>query len=167
MNGKELDRTWAWSHVEAYTDGSLKGEDRARMEGVLNADAQLAGAVDRAAQLRFSLTRMRLPKPPRGLLGRLLAVPARRRPLQFLAAPLGTVAIAFIVALIVSMGPTPRDETTQAVEEFALAMSYLQRSAEITRNKVGDYVGSGLVSAVTVSRQSLEGVGIDSDENGG
>jgi hypothetical protein len=46
-------------------------------------------------------------------------------------------------------------------------MSYLQRSAEITRNKVGDHVGSGLVSALTVSRQSLEGVGIDSDENGG
>jgi hypothetical protein len=101
------------------------------------------------------------------LLGRLLAVPARRRPLQFLAAPLGTLAIAFIVALIVSTRPTPEDQTTRAVEEFALAMSYLQRSAEITRNKMGDRVGSGLVSALTVSRQSLEGVGIDSDENGG
>jgi hypothetical protein len=167
MNGKELDRTWAWSQVEAYTDGSLKGEDRERMQRVLSSDIALAGAVDRAGQLRISLTRIRLPGPPRGLLGRLLAVPARRRPLQFLAAPLGTLAIALIVALIVSTRPTPEDQTTRAVEEFALAMSYLQRSAEITRNKMGDRVGSGLVSALTVSRQSLEGVGIDSDENGG
>jgi anti-sigma factor RsiW len=165
----ELNRTWAWSQVESYVDGSLERDDRLRMERIVESDQALAAAVGRARQVQRALRRAQPRKPATSLIFRLLAVPTRPGSLRFFAAPVGALAVAFIVSLLVLMQPEPQDPAAEAAEEFALAMAYLQRSAQITRDEVSNRVGSGLVSALLVSRASMEDVeiGQDDDENGG
>ena len=51
-----------------------------------------------------------------------------------------------------------------AIADFELAMSYLHKSARLTRSEVTGQVGTGLQDAWTLSRESLER---SMKENGG
>jgi len=156
---KDARADWAWTQIEAMADDSLTGEERVRMEAALASDPDLRAAVDRAHRLGAELRRLPRPRPPRGLLGRLLAVPGRSESAwPMLAAPLGAMAVAALAALLVaSVRQAPPDPSpeAEAVREFVLAMTYLQRSAVVTRDEVGGQVGQSLASVLMASRESL------------
>jgi anti-sigma factor RsiW len=174
MKQKDLDKDPALPGIEAMADGSLRGDQRRRMREAMLRDTALRAAVERASSVHAGLRQLRAAPVPAGLLRRLLAVPGTspRRPVvwSWIALPVaGIAAAAAVTVLIVSRPATETvadDQRQMAVRDFALAMTYLQKSAAHTGDEVTGIVGAGLLSAFTASRDSLLNEDSD-DDNGG
>lgn len=167
----ELNTEWAWTQVEAWADGSLRGAGRARMREALSEDAELRAAVTRAIAVRRAVASVRPPAPPAGLQRRLLAIPGSSPGAwRWVAAPALGAAIAIVAAVVVLRTPvsevprTPVSEPPAAVvsaeqaaalHEFEVAMRYLRIGAERSGDQVTDVVGSSLRDALVASRDSL------------
>ena len=165
----DLRNEWAWSQVEAMADGGLDKAETERMSKAMADDPDLRRAYDRARSVRDALRRHRLPATPRGLLSRLLAVASRDRPnFSFLSVSVGALAVAFIAAVLINVSyQQAAEEQAEAMREFTIAMTYLNRSADYTRVTVRDRVSTELVEALAASRDSLAEVDISRDQNGG
>jgi anti-sigma factor RsiW len=159
MTTPDIDGDWAWSQVEAWADGTLDADDRARMRAALEADPALRAAVGRAAEVHGAL-RHRAPAPlPAGLRRRLLAIPGPPTfRLAWVALP--AAAAAALVAAFVMLAPRPvappPDERLAAIQDFETAMYYLRKSARIANREVTTVVGTELRDAVEISRESLD-----------
>jgi len=174
MTRKDLKNEWARLQIEAYVDGSLDAEDRDRMQAAMAGNAQLRESVERARAVHGQLRTLAGQGAPRALLWRLLAIPrSAPRPAAgpswaWVAAPVMAAALVAVVAIrfggpAAPVAPAP-DPRAAAVQEFALAMAYLQRSAEVTQRNVNGAVVFGFNEALTVGRDAvLE----DESENGG
>jgi anti-sigma factor RsiW len=167
MTSRDLSNEWARAHVEACADGSLSKDSRARMDAALAADPALRAAAERAVAVRCALRESGAAPLPAGLRARLLAIPGRSQPawrswaVAAAAVAVAVVAVALWVRPTVAPSPDPR---VVAVQEFELAMRYVQKSARITRDEVTSAVGTGLRDAFAASREALER---DTDETGG
>ena len=170
MTQRELNEEWARTQLEAWADDSLTGESRARMEAVIAADPLLAAAAERAVAVRRALRESAPVSMPRGLRGRLLAIPgqAPRARRSFLVPALVSAAAAAVaVALWFRPEPPtpPVDPQVAAVtQDVEIAMRYLQKTASITQRHVTSAVGTGFSDAFTVTREALEK---DIEETGG
>jgi hypothetical protein len=159
MKQKDLNDAWAWARIEAMADGSLDCAARLRMHEAMRRDTDLDLAVSRAAAVRRGLRSMGGPPVPGGLLGRLLAVPSARHGRSWSwswAAVPASVAVAAVVAVML-YGPRSADEEARlaAVQEFNVAMYYLQKSVAIANRKVEDEVGTGVYGAIAAGRNRL------------
>ena len=170
MTERDLSGEWARTQLEAWADGSLTGESRARMAAAIAADPRLAAAAERAVAVQRAL-RASPPAPmPPGLRRRLLAIPSRSprtRRTFFVPALASAAAAVAVVAVALWLTPelaAPIDpRAVAAAQELETAMRYLQRSARVTRH-VTSAVGTGLRDALAVSREALTE---DTDETGG
>ena len=164
----DLNDEWARTQLEAWADGSLEGESRARMAAAIAADPQLAAAADRAAAVQRGLRAQPHEAMPAGLRRRLLAIPGRSAaaPRSFfwpaMVSAAAAVAVVGVALWFVPAPPLPPDERAAAVQELEVAMRYLQKSARITQGQVTSAVGGGLRDALAATRQAL-----DQDETGG
>lgn len=164
----DLNGEWARTQLEAWADGSLEGESRARMAAAIAADPQLAAAAERAAAVHRALRALPHERVPAGLRRRLLAIPAGSagaRPsywLPSMASAAAAVAVVGVALWLRPDPPAPPDERAAAVQELEVAMRYLQKSARITQGQVTSAVGGGLRDAFAATRQAL-----DQDETGG
>jgi anti-sigma factor RsiW len=163
MAQRDLNEEWARTQLEAWADGSLTGESRARMEAAIAADPLLAAAAERAVAVHRALRESAAVSMPRGLRGRLLAIPSqapRARRSFFVPALVSAAAAAAVVAVALWMRPeppTPVDPRVAAVtQEVETAMRYLQKTASITQGHVTSAVGTGLGDALAVTRGALE-----------
>jgi hypothetical protein len=167
MTEQGLSEEWARSQLEAWTDGSLMGENRRRMAAALAVDPTLRAAAERSAAVQRALRSSRPPRLPAGLRRRLLAIPGRSIWSSFALPVAAGVAVA-IVAAVVVLRPVPpppvEDPRAVAIQEFELAMRYLQKSARMTQTEVTSAVGAGLRDAVAASREALHR---QTDETGG
>ena len=159
----ELDRTWAESQIEAMAEGSLSAEAERRMLAAMDRDEGLKQRVRHAQDLRRMLRGLGAPPVPRGLWWRLWQIPSVDRPRRLNAwAPAGVLATAVVVALGIgglldTQGPAPEDPAaTAAVQDFAIAMAYLQKSTLMASNEVSEAVGSGVLDALAMSRGMLD-----------
>jgi len=158
----ELDRSWAESQIEAMVDGSLSPAAEQRMRMLINADPAIRARVEQARSLRRKLRALGHGPVPRGLLGRLWQIPAAgkpsRSPWMPAAALAGFAAAALAVSLFMSVrGPAPEELARDAaVQDFVVAMAYLQKSVTIAQNEVNQAVGSGMLSALEVSREVMD-----------
>lgn len=159
----ELDKTWAESQIEGMADGTLSPAAEERMRGAMNRHPALAKRVEQARALRRLLGNMDTAPVPRGLLWRLWRIPAEDRARGFgLWAPAGVFATAVIAALGVNLYlGTPEPEFSEAeqvaaVQEFAIAMAYLQKGTLMASNSINDSLGSGVASALNASRGMME-----------
>lgn len=166
MTERDLSEEWARTQLEAWADGSLTRENRERMAAALAADPQLRAAAERAAAVHRALRQLPQAPLPRGLRGRLLAIPGRSAWPVFALPAAAAVAVAVVAALwLRPETPPPIDaERVAAMQDFETAMRYLQRSARITENEVTSALGAGLRDAVATSREAL---GQATDETGG
>ena len=161
-----LESQWAWSRIEAMADDTLTAAERRRMRKAMAADRQLNRAVEDAMSLRGELAHLNRAQVPVALRRRLLSIPGDRpqAPAGFLPV---AVAIAAVVAVLVGLAvllqraPAPAPAAAaqaqakaEAVEDFAVAMTYLRRSAVITSAEVSTAVGDGLRDAMAVSREA-------------
>jgi anti-sigma factor RsiW len=167
MTERDLGEEWARSQLEAWADGSLTGESRERMAAALAADSKLRAAAERAVAVRRAL-RSSPPAPlPAGLRGRLLAIPGRSVRPSF-AVPVAAGVAAAVVAAALWLAPAPPppvdEQRIVALQEFAVAMRYLQKSARIAQSEVTEAVGAGLRDALAASR---EAIGRETEETGG
>jgi anti-sigma factor RsiW len=164
----DLNGEWARTQLEAWVDGTLEGESRARMAAAIAADPQLKAAAERAAAVRRALRALPQEPVPAGLRRRLLAIPARsgatRRPLLWpaLASAAAAAAVVGISLWFAPTPPAPTEEQAAAMQDLEVAMRYLQKSARITQGQVTSAVGGGLRDAFAATRQAL-----DQDETGG
>jgi anti-sigma factor RsiW len=170
MMERDLSGEWARTQLEAWADGSLTGESRARMAAAIAADPLLAAAAERALAVHRAL-RATPPAPmPPGLRRRLLAIPGREPRARSFALPVFASAAAAVAAIAVSVwlrteAPTPVDpRAVAAAQDLETAMHYLQKSARVTQGHVTSAVGTGLRDALAVSREALTE---DTDETGG
>ncbi len=158
----ELENEWARGRIEAMADGSLGRAEARRMRAAMEADPQLRAAVASALRMRIALGRLsRVPVPAR-LRRRLWAVPrparrAARRPAgRVVAAAAATVLVAVIVvAALPRRVPPPPPAQAEAVKNFSIAMTYLQRTATIADRAAARAVGDGFRDALTASRDAL------------
>ncbi|HXS79491.1 MAG TPA: hypothetical protein VN818_04360 [Gammaproteobacteria bacterium] len=160
MTQKDLSEEWAWTQLEAWADGSLTGEGRARMDAAIAADSRLRAAADRAVAVHRALHAAPAIRMPGGLRRRLLAIPRRApraRRSYFIPALASAVAAAAIVATALWLRPEPPVDprVAAATQDFETAMRYLQKSAVITQGHVESAVGTGLRDAFVVSRDAL------------
>jgi hypothetical protein len=170
MMDRDLSEEWARTQLEAWADGSLTGESRARMDAAIAADPLLAAAAERAVAVHRALGASPRPPMPRGLRRRLLEIPGRSPPARraFLLPAAASAAVA-VVAVAVAVWleprvPEPPDPRALAAQEFELAMRYLQKSARSTQGQVTSAVGTGLRDALAASREALAE---HTDETGG
>ena len=157
MTKSDLEMQWARRQVEAMADGTLRNGDKARMSEAMRRDPALRAAVERAGALRDELGRLQPAPVPPGLLRRLLGIPApRARAWRWLAGSVAAAAAAgaFAVLLIRPAAP-PVDPSVVAMQEFVIAMSYLQKTATYTNQEIREAVGFGLLEVVDVSRNSI------------
>lgn len=167
MTDQHLKDEWARSQIEAWADGSLTDANRERMRTALQRDPQLRAAAERAAAVHRALRDTAPASLPRGLRGRLLAIPARQdRVWSRFALPVAVFGVAALAVAVWWQRPVEPtlEERVAAVAELELAMHYIHKSARLTRSGVTGAVGSGLQDAWTVSRESLER---STKENGG
>jgi hypothetical protein len=167
MTERDLNSTWAWTQIEAWVDGSLTRESRERMAHALRADARLKAAVDRAAAVRAALRDGEVAQMPAGLRRRLLVIPAAaQRPLRpfVLTAAAAAVTAVAVGVWLARPAPPPEIDAAVALQEFKLAMRYVQKSARIAEDEVAGAVGTGLRQAFDTSREAL---GRRSEETGG
>lgn len=154
----ELDRAWAETQIEAMADGSLSADAEQRMLAAMERDVDLANQVELARAVKRNLGQLGSVPAPRGLLWRLWRIPQSesRRP-QIAWAPAGVLAAAVVLALTLNVvfGPQETSSLDQAeiaaVQDFAVAVVYLQKSAVIARNEINEAVGSGVLSALSAS----------------
>lgn len=168
MTRMDMNMQWAQRQVEAMADGSLSDGDEARMRQAMERDPALRTAVERAGELREELGRLQPVPVPRELRRRLLGIPARPpRGWQWLAGSVIAAAAAGVFAvLIIRPAPPQVDPSVAAMQEFLIAMSYLQKTAAYTNQEIREAVGFGLREVVDVSRNSI----LDEEsrsENGG
>jgi anti-sigma factor RsiW len=165
---RDLSGEWARTQLEAWADGSLPGDSRARMAAAIAADPLLAAAADRAVAVHRALRASPAVPFPRELRRRLLGIP-RRSPRARRAFWLPVTAAAAVAAVAVAVWlernvPEPASPRELAAQEFEVAMRYLQKSARITQGQVTSAVGTGLRDALATSREALAE---DTDETGG
>ena len=158
-----LDQTWAQSQVEAMADGSLSPDAERRMRAAMERDPRLAASVSAAVEIRQQLRGLANVAVPRGLWWRLWRIPSADRKFSGMSwLPAGAVAalaVAAIGANLFLQSPEPvLDDAAQAaaVQDFAIVVAYLQKSAVMARNEVNDAVGSGVLSALAASRGMLD-----------
>jgi hypothetical protein len=169
MTERELSGEWARTQIEAWADGSLTGDSRARMEAALAADPRLKAAAERAVAVQRAL-RASPAALPRGLRRRLLGIPGRAARARSFALPAFASAMAAVAVVAVALWPRPEPSApidpraVAAAQELETAMRYLQRSARVTQGHVTSAVGTGLRDALAVSREALTQ---DTDETGG
>ena len=163
MTQRDLNEEWARTQLEAWADGSLTGESRARMAAAIATDPRLKAAAERAAAVRRALREPEAVSMPRGLRGRLLAIPGqapRARRSLFVPALVSAGAAAAVVAAVLWLTPQPPgsvDARVAAVtQDVETALRYLQKTASITQGHVSSAVGSGFGDAFTVTREALE-----------
>ena len=170
MTQRDLSEEWAWTQLEAWADGSLAGESRARMEAAIAADPRLEGAAERAVAVHRALHSSPPMAMPPGLRRRLLAIPGRAPHARSFALPAFASAAAAVAVVAGAIWlrpepPAPVDpRVVAAAQELEIAMRYLQKSARITQEHVNGAVGTGLRDAFVVSRDALTQ---DTDETGG
>ena len=169
MTERDLNGEWARTQLEAWVDGSLTGESRARMDAAIAADPRLKSAADRAVAVHRALRASRPESMPPGLRRRLLAIPGRAPRTRSFAWPaFASVAAAAIVAAVLWLRPEPPapvdPQVAAAAQDFETAMRYLQKSARITQGHVTGAVGTGLRDAFVMSRETLAQ---ETDEDGG
>jgi anti-sigma factor RsiW len=171
MTERDLSKEWAWTQLEAWADGSLTGESRARMDAAIAADPRLKGAAERAIAVQRALRASPPAAMPPGLRRRLLAIPrqstrARSFALPaFASAAAAAVAVVAVAIWLTPEPPAPVDpRAVAAAQDLETAMHYLQKSARITQGHVTSAVGTGLRDAFAVSREALAQ---DTDETGG
>jgi anti-sigma factor RsiW len=156
MTDKDLQNEWAWSQIEAYTDGSLEPSARERMLVELANDARLRAAVERAADVQHALRGMRGAPLPRGLRGKLLRIPGRpTMHWSWLAIPVTAAIAAIAIAPLLKSPELQPDPRVAALREFELAMTYVQKTAAIASHEVSGTVGGGVLDALRTSRDSL------------
>lgn len=167
MTHRDLSEEWAWSQLEAWADGSLTGESRARMAAALVANPRLQAAAERAVAVRRALRASSRAPMPAALRWRLLAIPGRSAWPRF-ALPVAAAAAIAVVAIAVSLqpeAPPPLDaQQVAALQDLETAMRYLQKSAVITENEVTTALGSGLRDAIAASQAAI---GQPTNETGG
>ena len=165
MKQTDLNKEWAWSQIEAMADDSLDGIDLRRMQAVMTDDDRLLAAVERARAMHLGLRQVAQAPIPPGMLWRLLGIAkVRSRRGFWIAAPVATAMAAVMVALFTTSPQTPPlDEQNVAVQEFTVAMAYLQRSLEFTNEEVTNVVSQGLRDAISVSRNALGDDEIDNE----
>ena len=156
MKESDTSNDWAWSQIEAMADGSLSADDQQRMRRAIGNDAQLERAVERAKAVRQALRRLPPAPIPRGLSWRLLGINAgsSRQWLWFGTPALATTIAILVAVMLIGPDPVPIDPRAAALEDFRVAMHYLQRTAVFTSNEVTGTVGDGLREAVTTSRDA-------------
>jgi hypothetical protein len=165
MTEHELTNTWARAQIEAWVDGTLTGESRARMAEAIRRDRSLEAAVKRATAVRRALRATAAIAVPSRLRGRLLAIAAPSHSWRAALAAAVTVAAIAAAVWLARPGVEPQpDPRVVAMQEFELAMRYVRKSARITQTEVTSAVGTGLMEAVSASRAALER---DTDETGG
>jgi hypothetical protein len=171
MTQRELNEEWAWTQLEAWADGSLTGESRARMAAAIAADPRLMAAAERAVAVHRALGAAEPATMPSGLRRRLLAIPSRApraRRSYFMPALVSAAAAAAIVATALWLRPEPPPpvdpRVAAATQDFETAMRYLQKSARITEGHVTGAVGTGLRDAYVASRDALAR---ETDKTGG
>jgi hypothetical protein len=159
----DLDNDWARSQVEAAADSSLSPSDAARFREAMAGDESLRQQLQRSLRLKRDLEQLRTTAVPRGLLRKLLGIPAAsaaRRPVghggRLVAASVGVVVAAAAIALLLPPNPPQPsvDEQARAVADFELAMSYLRESTEIANSEVTAALGDGLRRALHASRDT-------------
>jgi anti-sigma factor RsiW len=169
----KLDSAWARTQVEAMVDGNLAEAAEQRMRALMQADPELAAEVERARGLRRELKALRRVTVPRGLGGRLWRIPNEQRPrVSFSWVPATGIAAVASLALTVSIlfgieGQRPSEQELAreaAIQDFAIAMAYLQKSALVARNEVNEAVGAGMMGAWAVGRDAIGQTGLESDE---
>jgi hypothetical protein len=166
----DLDDRWAWSQVEAMADDTLPRADEQRMRAAMAADARLRQAVARAATVRGELKRLaRAPVPP-SQRRRLLQIPnasprADSKRVRLFVPAVGlavaaAAAIAVTALLETSRAPRPAppeaqaQAQAQAVADFAVAMTYLRRSAAIASTDVTTAVRGALPGGREAARDN-------------
>lgn len=172
MTQRDLNEEWAWTQLEAWADGSLTGESRVRMDAAIAADPRLSAAAERAAAVHRALHAAPAVRMPRGLRGRLLAIPTRApraRRSFFIPALASAAAAAAIIAGALWLKPEPAKpppdpRIVAAAQDLETAMRYLQKSAVITQEHVTSAVGTGLRDAFAASRDALAR---ETDKTGG
>jgi anti-sigma factor RsiW len=170
MTQRDLSEEWAWTQLEAWADGSLTGESRARMAAAIAADARLERAAERAVAVQRALLASPPAALPPGLRRRLLAIPGRAPHARSFALPAFASAAAAVAVVAAAIWlrpepPAPVDpRVVAAAQELEIAMRYLHKSARVTQGHVTSAVGTGLRDAVAVSREALTR---DTDETGG
>ena len=171
MTQRDLNEEWARTQLEAWADGSLTGESRERMEAAIAADPSLKAAAERAVAVQRALRESAAVSMPRGLRGRLLAIPGQapraRRSFFVPALVSAAAAAAVVVALWFRTEPPtpPVDPQVAAVKrDVETALHYLQKSASITQGHVTSAVSTGLGDALAVTREALKK---DTEETGG
>ena len=163
MTQKDLSEEWAWTQLEAWADGSLTGESRARMDAAMAADPRLRAAAERAVAVQRALRAAAPVHMPRDLRRRLLAIPSRApraRRSFFVAAVASAAAAAAVIAVGLWLSlqpaePPPDPRLVAAAQDLETAMRYLQKSAVITQGHVTSAVGTGLRDAFAASREAL------------
>jgi hypothetical protein len=172
MTQRDLNEEWAWTQLEAWADGTLTGDSRARMAAAIAADPRLDAAAKRAVAVHRALHEPSSSAAmPSGLRRRLLAIPSPLPRARSFALP-AFASVAAAVAVVAGAlwlepepPPAPVDpRVAAAAQELETAMRYLQKSAVITRGRVTNAVGTGLREAFTASRDALAREG---DETGG
>jgi hypothetical protein len=154
-------------------DGSLSAEAEQRMLAAMSRDTDLTARVERARAVRLELGLLADPPVPRGLLRRLWQIPAERprpRHMGMLWMPAGVLATAVVAAFSINIFlgqqdadvATMDEEQVAAVQDFAIAVSYLQKSMVMAQNEINEAVGSGVVGALAASSGM-----IDRTENSG
>ncbi|MDX1562187.1 MAG: hypothetical protein R3305_04640 [Gammaproteobacteria bacterium] len=155
----ELDEQRIESQIEAYADGSLEADAKRRIEQLMRDDPSLARRVEQARALRRELRKLGRAPVPRGLRSRLMRIakPAPSPGIGLIpAAGLAAVAtIAFGLGFFASQPLVSLDPNTRAINDFQIAMAYLQRSAVLTQGELNDAVGYGMRNAFAVSRDAL------------
>jgi len=170
MTERDLSEEWARTQLEAWADGTLTSENRARMAAAIVVDPLLAAAAERALAVHRAL-RATPPAPmPPDLRRRLLAIPGRSPRARSFMLPAFASAAAAVAVVVVALWlqpepPAPVDpRAIAAAQELETAMRYLQRSARVTQGHVTSAVGAGLRDALAVSREALTS---NTDETGG
>ena len=158
----ELDKRWAKSQVEAMADDDLSAEAERRMRILMRIDPEIRSEVERARALRLELRALAKAPAPRGLMFRLWRIPsAHRRPQRLVWKPAmalaGIAAIGLTVAILNSpQGPTAEELAREAaIQDFTIAVAYLQKSVLMARNEVNAAVGSGMMEALETSRGAV------------
>lgn len=167
----ELDRTWAKTQIEAMADGSLGPEAERRMRALINCDPELRDDLERAQALMKDLRSLADVPVPAGLRRRLASIPRAQRPRYFVpATAFATLAVAALgISLYFgSFGPSDEELAREAaLQDFAITIAYLQKSALMASNEVNTAVGSGVLGVLEMSRGTIDRTELDISEGAG
>ena len=160
----ELDRAWAETQIEAMADGSLSADGEQRMRAAMSRDPELAAKVERAVTLQRELRGLADVPVPRGLLRRLWRIPepAGASHVGGFWMPAGVLATAVVAALSINVffgqpDVAPMDaEQVAAVQDFTIAVTYLQKSMVMANNQINEVVGEGVLGALSASSGMMD-----------